>query len=199
MRSVLALLIAVLLSGITPGFAQARTNSAFSSARPLLLAPSGFPHGYRYRNQHEVDSVQEWDGGLRMVMTIDEGNGWLQGAEEYAADPRHHDAMLSAQVFATAAGARGDFNQFFTNAHPGTRFVPGQTWLGGIPMRGYGSVATLYRVADDNSHCPGQLTTGLSFVYGNAILSVSVCTQTVGDWGARDLATRLARRAASAH
>lgn len=198
-RTLLPLLLAVLVSGVAVRSVQARPSSAFSSARSLLLSPRGFPHGYHYRRQHQVDSVLEWDGGLKVVMSIDEGNGWLQGAEEYASDPRHHDAMLSAQVFATAGGARGDFNQFFTNAHPGTRFVPGQTWLGGVTVRGFGSIATLSRVADDSSHCPGHLTTGLSFVYGNAILSVSVCTETVGDKGARALATRMVQRALGRH
>lgn len=174
---------------------QARTEPSFSSAHSLLLTKSVFPPHYRYRGSETVYTVQAWDGGVQPVIDLDSKNGWTEGAEETASDPRGHDVMLSAQIFSSAAGARGDFAQFFTNEHPQTRFVPGQTWLGGKTIRGFGDVATLYRISDENGRCPHQLLTGISFTYGNALLSVGVCTQTVGERGARDLASRLLRRA----
>jgi hypothetical protein len=98
--------------------------------------------------------------------------------------------MLSAQLFQTAAGARSDFGQFFTNQHPETIYEPGTYWRGAVSIR-LGDRATLYHIEDDGSRCPRHLTTGLSFVFGNALFSVGVCSLPSGDSQSRDLAQRL--------
>jgi hypothetical protein len=139
--------------------------------------------------------VQAWDGNIGPVMRIDEKYGWMEAAQESALDPRKYEVDLSVQLFRTARGARGDFGQFFTNAHPETIYEPGSTWLGGTPVRGLGDVATLYRIRNDSSRCPQQLVSGLSFVYGNGIFSVGVCLHTVGESGAQGLAHRLLKQA----
>jgi hypothetical protein len=99
--------------------------------------------------------------------------------------------MVSAQLFRSPSGARSDFSQFFTNAHPETIYEPGATWLGGSPLAGLGDRATIYRIADDNSRCRDHLTSGVSFVYRNAIFSAEVCLESVGEQAAKDLARRL--------
>jgi hypothetical protein len=173
----------------------AASGPSFSSARRLLLRASALPRGYRYRGYSVEDSVASWDGGIRPVMAIDERNGWLQGAEEFFLDPRGYDAGLSVQIFATAKGARADFEQFFTNSHPETIYLPGSTWLGGRSVSGLGDRATLYRISDATSRCPEELTAGLTFVYRNGIFSSQVCLRTGGEKAARDLARRLLSRA----
>jgi hypothetical protein len=175
--------------------ALARGAPTFASASKLLLKQRALPPHYHYRSVTTVDSVSDWDGGIQPVMALDLRNGWQQGAQELTRDPQGKDAMLSVQLFDTVQGARADFGLFFTNQHPETRFIPGAYWLGGRSVGGLGDMATLYRVSDESSHCPGHLTTGLSFAYGNAIFSVGVCTRTVGEHGARDLANRLLRQA----
>lgn len=179
----------------SPSLAHARPWLSFSSARALLLPKNGLPHGVRYRYAVSIDSVSTWDGGIGPVMAIDRKNGWWQGAEEYARDVKGRDVMLSAQIFFTASGARNDFTQFFTNAHPETRFIPGAYWLGGAGLKGLGDRATLYHTENDSSHCPGHTTSDLSFVYGNAIFSAEVCATSTGDASVRDLARRLYSRA----
>lgn len=180
---------------LAPAARAAGSATSFSSARLLLLRPSALPPHYRYRGYSLEDSVARWDGGIKPVMAIDERNGWLQGAEEMALDPKGNDAGLSVQLFNTARGARADFQQFFTNSHPETIYQPGSTWLGGRSVRGFGDRATLYRISDATSRCPDRLTAGLTFVYGNGIFSSLVCLHTVGENAARDLAQRLLNRA----
>jgi hypothetical protein len=176
------------VSAATPGF---------SSARPLLLKQSALPRHYRYVSSFVDDSVGHWDGGIQQVIAIDSRYGWLEGAQELVHDPGKHEVDISVQLFDTAQGARGDFAQFFTNKHPQTIYIPGAYWLGGIAVKGYGNRATLYREQDLNSACPKHLITGLTFVYGNGIFSVGVCTRTVGDVGAGMLGKRLLARARS--
>ena len=180
---------------LSPVPAHALPERSFSSARALLLPKSSLPHGVRYRYAVSIDSVSTWDGGIGPVVAIDRKNGWWQGAEEYARDTKRQDVMLSAQIFFSASGARSDFAQFFTNAHPETRFIPGAYWLGGTTVKGLGDRATLYHTENDSSHCPGHTTADLSFVYGNAILSAEVCATSTGDASVRELGKRLFARA----
>lgn len=175
--------------------AHAGNAPLFQSAKLLLLRKNLLPHRYRYYGYFVQDNVATWDGGIRPIMQIDEQHGWIEGAEEALKDPKKHDAMLSVQLFRTPAGARADFGQFFTNSHPETVYEPGSDWLGGSSIAGYGHPATIYRIHDGSSRCPKQLVSGLTFVYRNGILSVGVCTETVGESAARDLARRLLNRA----
>lgn len=175
--------------------ARAQSGPLFSSARLLLLRSSALPRHYRYRGFMVEDNVANWDSGIKPVYTIDIQNGWIEGAREAALDPKKHDVLLAVQLFRTAGGARSDFGQFFTNAHPETIYEPGAQWLGGASVRGLGDRATVYRIADDNRSCPEHLVSGLTFVYGNGIFSVELCTETVGEKGATDLAKRLLARA----
>jgi hypothetical protein len=179
--------------------ASASSTSLFVSSKPLLLKQSLLPAHYRLKKISVVYSVQDWDGGIKPVMTIDENNGWLEASQEDALDPRHHAVLLSVQLFRTVGGARQDFGQFFTNEHPETIYVPGSTWLGGSSLPGLGDQATVYRISDDSSRCPQHLTSGVSFVYRNGIFSVSVCTATVGERSAVNLAGRLLARAELVH
>lgn len=188
------LALALLVPNTVPEITLAASAPLFQSAKLLLLRKTLLPQRYRYHGYFVQDNVATWDGGIRPIMQIDEQHGWIEGAEEAVKDPRRHDAMLSVQLFRTAAGARADFGQFFTNRHPETVYEPGSDWLGGSPISGYGHLATIYRIHDGSSRCPRQLVSGLTFVYRNGIFSVGVCTETVGESGARDLARRLLSR-----
>jgi hypothetical protein len=187
---------AVLIATVVPwARATASPVPLFSSSKSLLLTRTRLPAHYRFVKIQVVYSVQDWDGNVKPVMAIDERNGWLEASQEAALDPSRHAVAMSVQLFRTVAGARADFGQFFTNAHPETIYVPGQTWLGGSSVSGLGDQATVYRVSDDNSHCPARVTSGVSFVFRNGIFSVSVCTATVGENSALNLARRLLTRA----
>lgn len=192
-RSASLALTAILITFARPGLTQAAP--AFTSPASLLLKQNALPHGYRYRNSFVQHSVERWDGDIAPVLAIDEQNGWLAAAQESALDPSGRTVMLSVQLFTTDSGARRDFAQFFTNAHPQTRFLPDTYWLGGTPARGLGNRATLYHILDKSSPCPRHQTAGLSFVYRNALFSASVCQGTPGDRGVRELARRLYARA----
>lgn len=196
---VFALLLALCLSIAPIAGVQASGPSLFSSSRLLLLKKSQLPPHYRYRSSKVIDSVLDWDQNIKPVYQVDIKNGWLEGAEEFAADPKGKDVGLSVQLFRTPGGALSDFGSFFTNAHPETIYVPGQHWLGGIAVKGIGDRATLYRVSDSSSMCPGELLAGISFVYRNALFSVQVCLHTVGESGARNLAQRLLAHARTVH
>lgn len=174
---------------------QQRTDTIFSSAGRLLLRQRDLPPHYQFVRSFVQDSVVSWDGNIRQIVTIDEQNGWLQAAQESIRDATKRPVGMSVQLFEGHAGAVRDFGQFFTNSHPETVFVPGQHWLGGSALRGVGDRATLYRIQDDFSRCPRGVTTGLSFVYANALYSVVVCTRGAGERAARDLAERLLARA----
>ena len=191
---VLSLIPVVVQSSVTAGRA-ATGQPTFTSSASLRLQKSELPHGYRYVSYFVQDSVRAWDGNLSPVVAIDQKNGWMEAVEEMALDPLKRDVMLSVQLFRTAQGARSDFSFFFTNDHPETRYQPDATWLGASAIRGLGVVANLYHVSDGTSRCPRHLTAGVSFVYGNGIFSSSVCTRTVGDRAAKDLAWRLFSRA----
>jgi hypothetical protein len=191
---VLTLILVVVHSSATTGRA-ATGQPTFTSSASLRLHKSDLPRGYAVVGYFVQDSVQAWDGNLSPVVAIDQKNGWMEAVEEKALDPSKRDVLLSVQLFRTAQGARSDFSLFFTNDHPETRFQPDATWLGASAIRGLGVVANLYHILDDNSRCPRHLTAGVSFVYGNGIFSSSVCTRTVGDRAAKDLAWRLFSRA----
>jgi hypothetical protein len=163
----------------------------FSSSQALVLKKSGFPHGYRYRSSSLSSTVEDWDQGDTPILAIDRKNGWMEATEETAFDATKHDVIVSVQLFRSPTGAKSDFGQFFTNAHPQSRFLPEAYWLGGKAVHGLGAVATLYHMSYKISRCPAHLTAGLSFAFGNAIFSVTVCTRSAGDKGARDLANRL--------
>jgi hypothetical protein len=190
----LLLALALFLAVMVPA-AGASSDPLFASSRTLLLGQHALPPHYHLKGVKVVYSVQDWDGGIKPVMAIDEQNGWLEASQEAALDPRRHAVLLSVQLFRTVAGARADFGQFFTNAHPETIFVPGTTWLGGSSVPRLGDQATVYRISDDNSRCPQHITSGVSFVYRNGIFSASVCTATVGERSALDLASRMLARA----
>lgn len=191
---VLLLFLVSIQSSTMPGRA-ATGQPTFTSAASLRLQKSDLPRGYKYVSYFVQDSVQAWDGNLSPVIAIDQKNGWMEAVEEKALDPSKRDVLLSVQLFRTAQGARSDFSLFFTNDHPETRYQPDASWLGSSAIRGLGVVANLYHISDGNSHCPRHLTSGISFVYGNGIFSSSVCTKTVGDRAAKDLASRLFSRA----
>jgi hypothetical protein len=197
-RLVLATMLAA--ACFAPPALAARPEKAhlFTSARLLLLRSTALPAHYHYHGFFVQDNVATWDGGIKPVISIDEQNGWSEGAEEAATDATKHEVLLSVQLFRTSTGARTDFGQFFTNAHPETVYVPGSEWLGGTALRGYGDRATIYRESDTASHCPGHLTSGVTFVYFNGIFSARVCFKTAGESGAEDLARRLLRRAKQA-
>lgn len=197
--SILVSVLCIVLAAQLPARPVRAGNAPlFQSARLLLLRKNLLPARYRYHGYFIQDNVETWDGGIHPVMQIDERYGWIEGGEEAVKDPKGHEAMLSVQLFRTAAGARGDFGQFFTNSHPETVYEPGNDWLGGSSIGGYGHPATIYRIHDATSKCPKQLVSGLTFVYRNGIFSVGVCLETVGESGARDLARRLLNRARSA-
>lgn len=198
-RSIAVSLISVLLIPFVWAHSvHAGSAPLFQSARLLLLRKNLLPKHYSYHGYFIQDDVETWDGGVRPVMLIDEKYGWIEGGEEAIKDPKRHTAMVSVQLFRTAAGATGDFGQFFTNSHPETIYEPGSDWLGGSAIAGYGRPATIYRIHDATSTCPKQLVSGLTFVYRNGIFSVGVCLETVGENGARDLARRLLNRARGA-
>lgn len=174
---------------------HASNASAFAAPATLLLKASALPRGFRYRGYFVQSSVARWDGNIPPIVAIDEKNGWLSGAQESALDTKGYHAMISVQLFFSPAGARSDFGQFFTNAHPQSRFVPDTYWLGGKAVRGMGDRATLYHILDNTSHCPAHLSVGVSFVFRNGIFSAGGCARTLGDAGALDLGHRLLQRA----
>ncbi|MGI8827062.1 MAG: hypothetical protein ACR2JC_15755 [Chloroflexota bacterium] len=186
-------ILAALIWGTQP--AVAAHPSTFGSARGLLLTPRLLPHRYHYHGLFVQDSVRDWDGGIKPLIAIDERFGWIEGAQESVTDPGGRRARLSVQLFRSAPGARGDFAQFFTNAHPETLYEPGAQWLGSSPVSGLGNPASIYREQSDASSCPQGLVAGVTYVYGNGIFSVGVCLRTVGEQGARDLARRMMSRA----
>jgi hypothetical protein len=173
----------------------AHSSHLFASSKSLLLKQSLLPSKYRFVGSSVTYSVQDWDGGIRPVMMIDENAGWLEGAQESVLDPKKHAVGLSVQLFRSSKGARNDFGQFFTNAHPETVYLPGETWLGGTAVGGLGDRETIYRIEDSYGHCPQHLTSGVSFVYKNAIFSTQTCTLTAGDSGSLNLARRMLQRA----
>jgi len=189
-RAILTLLLCLQLLGSTPAGA-----ASFSSARSLLLRATDLPSRYRFVSSTAQDSVIQWDGNIRQIVAVDEQNGWLEAAEESVRDLYRHPVGMSVQLFQTHDGAMRDFGMFFTNSHPETIYVPGQHWLGGTAIKAFGNRATLYRIQDDFSRCPGQVTIGLSFVDANAIFSVDVCLRGAGERAARELARRLLKRA----
>jgi hypothetical protein len=93
-------------------------------------------------------SVQDWDGGIRLVMIIDENAGWLEGAQESVLDPKRHAVGLSVHLFRNSKGARSDFGQFFTNSQPETVYLAGESWSAGTAVSGLGHRATIYHVED---------------------------------------------------
>ncbi len=194
-RLMYALALLGLLLQESPRSIATAGQPRFSSSRVLLLRSSALPPGYRYRGYFVQQSVNGWDNNIPPIVAIDRRNGWLEAAEEKALDPTKHDVFLSVQLFRTPQGARTDFSLFFTNENPETRFEPGTSWLGATTIRRLGDIGTLYHISDESSRCPRHLTAGVSFVYGNGIFSTGVCTKTVGDAGAKDLARRLLSRA----
>ena len=197
MKYLIVLLAPILLAW--PGSPSRATASTYSSAKSLLLPARSFPGRYHVLRTSVTYTVRAWDGGIAPVMAIDERYGWMQGAEEDARDPAGRDVSISAQIFDTPSGARGDFGQFFTNSHPQSVYLPGTYWLGGTSVHGMGDRATLYRIEDDSSRCPQHLTTGLSVAFRNAILSVQVCTLKTGKAQALQLGKLLLRHARSVH
>lgn len=188
--------LTVFAFSVAPGQAlHASGHANFISSHALLLPASALPHGYTARTSPVVYSVADWDGGIKPLMAIDERNGWLEGAQQTGHDNHRRPISLSVQLFRTAGGARADFGQFFTNAHPETMYTPGAQWLGGSSVRGYGDLASLYRIEDDTSKCSQHLSSGLSFTFSNALFSVSACTIPAGETQARNLAKRLISRA----
>lgn len=189
----------LLFLSVTPwsvvGATQAHSTSGYSSADKLLLSARELPAHFRLVSSFTQDSVITWDGNVKQIVAIDERNGWLEAAQESVRDRLNRPVEMSVQVFQSHAGAMRDFGQFFTDSHPETIYVPGQHWLGGAAAPGFGDRATLYRIQDDFSRCPGRLTTGLSFVYRTALFSVAVCSRPGGETAARELAGRLLARA----
>ncbi|GAC1464809.1 MAG: hypothetical protein NVS2B16_13380 [Chloroflexota bacterium] len=190
----LALSLAIGLLALVPQVARAGQPS-YSSARALLLSQRLLPAHYIYKNARVQDSVAAWDSNIRQIMVIDEQNGWFQGARELASDTRGHAVHVTVQLFRNPAGARADFAQFFTNDHPETIYNPSAQWLGGFRIGGLGKPATIYRYSDTGAGCPQSLVTGITYVYGNALISVEACLHTAGERGVTDLAGRLLRHA----